>query len=566
MGGLRSLVVRLWIQDSSSSRSLSAWGVGLAGLICVGDKLSRTTASSLEANSLVFKMHQYYFVASTSLLNGPVALWRRMEVPNITVESGKPSYDRPGLVKLHSTLRALHQSTCANFLVTSELATRGLDHSGSESLSPAPAQMGRTISSKILEVRMKSSATRKQEISLAKRIEDVRFRIDSLRQERDRLSSEVRSRQTDIREAGEGLETAEGLLKQSKEALLKDKEKLESWLATFSSSRESNRKSAEYLRIRRLQLISQLSEIFPIQEPASATPTICYVGLPSSECLRERDDTDLAVGLGWVAHLTVMVSCLLGVPLRYPTLSAGSRSTVEDLILDRIPDKDREFPLFPKGNERVRFDYGVFLLNKNIAQLRWFCGEATSDAKPTLKNLSGLLQLCSTSSELPPSPEYRLPEARPLLAGTVLPTSTTDTEIEDSGSNQEVLGENKLETVAETNSVVKQVSEIQIVCDRDEKEVSIPSSPFKAPPPSLKDPSPLPSPGKSSPHTCEEAGLIKTRNGEAKEAVEEELLVELEEPEVGVEAEDLFRDIALRTEALSAPTSFKFSQKQRYYK
>ena len=96
--------------------------------------------------------------------------------------------------------------------------------------------------------------------------------------------------------------------------------------------------------------------------------------------------------------------------------------------------------------------------------------------------------------------------------------------------------------------------------------MSIPSSPFKAPPPSLKDPSPLPSPGKSSPHTCEEAGLIKTRNGEAKEAVEEELLVELEEPEVGVEAEDLFRDIALRTEALSAPTSFKFSQKQRYYK
>ena len=85
-----------------------------------------------------------------------------------------------------------------------------------------------------------------------------------------------------------------------------------------------------------------------------------------------------------------MVSCLMGVPLRssgvvmkqekdhcihlrYPTTSAGSRSTVEDLILDRfdpnvlgltfkicqnitfrIPDKDREFPLFPKGNERVR--------------------------------------------------------------------------------------------------------------------------------------------------------------------------------------------------------------------
>ena len=99
------------------------------------------------------------------------------------------------------------------------------------------------------------------------------------------------------------------MLKQSKEALTRDKEKLEAWLASFTNSRESNRKSAEYLRIRRLQLISQLSEIFPIQvlqkfykiqfewwqDPQSSTPTICYVGLPSSDCLRERDDTDLAV-------------------------------------------------------------------------------------------------------------------------------------------------------------------------------------------------------------------------------------------------------------------------------
>jgi len=561
MGGLRSLVVRLWIQDLSSSRCLAAWGVGLSGLTCIGDKLSRATASNLEANSLVFKMHQYYFVATSSLLSGPVALWRRTEVPNITVESGKPSYDRPGLAKLHSTLRALHQSTNANSLVTTELATRGLDHSGSDSHAAAPAQMGRTISSKILEVRMKSSATRKQEIFLAKRIEGVRFRIDSLRQERERLSLEVKGRRADLNKVGESLETGGDLLKQSKDALTRDKEKLEAWLASFTNSRESNRKSAEYLRIRRLQLISQLSEIFPIQDSQSSTPTICYVGLPSSDCLRERDDTDLAVGLGWVAHLTAMVSCLMGVPLRYPTTSAGSRSTVEDLILDRIPDKDREFPLFPKGNERVRFDYGVFLLNKNIAQLRWLCGETTSDAKPTLRNLAGLLNLCSTSSELPPSPEYRLPEARPVLAGTVLPTSTTDTEVEE--PSQEVL----VKEEAETKSESEQTSGNQIICDKEEKQGGVPTSPYKVSSPSLLIATSTPtSPSKSSPSICEEAPGDVSINGEAKEAVEEELLVEVEEPEVGVEAEDLFRDIALRTQALSAPTSFKSSQRQRYYK
>jgi len=290
------------------------------------------------------------------------------------------------------------------------------------------------------------------------------------------------------------------------------------------------------------------------------------VGLPSSDCLRERDDTDLAVGLGWVAHLTVMVSCLLGVPLRYPTASAGSRSTVEDLILDRIPDKDREFPLFPKGNERVRFDYGVFLLNKNIAQLRWLCGETTSDAKPTLRNLAGLLNLCSTSSELPPSPEYRLPEARPVLAGTVLPTSTTDTEVEE--PSQEVLVSLKVEEEAkETKSESENTSGNQIICDKEEeKQGGVPQSPYKAPSPSLKASSASPSPGKSSQHICEEAPVDVSINGEAKEAVEEELLLEVEEPEVGVEAEDLFRDIAMRTQALSAPTSFKSSQRQRYYK
>ena len=106
--------------------------------------------------------------------------------------------------------------------------------------------------------------------------------------------------------------------------------------------------------------------------------------------------SDAQVGLGWVAHLTAMVSCLLGVPLRYSgvvmnqkryhsmhlslrfsgiqprQLVAVARLRISSWtgLFDpnvfwltfeicksttfRIPDKDREFPLFPKGNERVR--------------------------------------------------------------------------------------------------------------------------------------------------------------------------------------------------------------------
>ena len=216
--------------------------------------------------------------------------------------------------------------------------------------------------------------------------------------------------------------------------LSKDREKLDAWLQTFQESRDCNRRTGEALKLRRNQLIGQLSEIFPIQDTSTPLPTICHVALPSSEAMRERDDTDLSVGLGWSSHLTVMVSSLLGVPLRYPTISGGSRSAIEDQILDRIPDKEREFPLFAKGVERVRFEYGVYLLNKNIAQLRWFCGDNTTDLRPTLSNLSGLLSSCfnsvggeaemySNSSNSSPA-RFQLPVAPPVLAGVTRPGTT----------------------------------------------------------------------------------------------------------------------------------------------
>lgn len=51
------------------------------------------------------------------------------------------------------------------------------------------------------------------------------------------------------------------------------------------------------------------------------------------------------------------------------------------------------FALFPKSRQdRDLFNYAVYLLNKNIAQLRLLCGLHTPDLKATLPNLLGLLQ------------------------------------------------------------------------------------------------------------------------------------------------------------------------------
>lgn len=49
------------------------------------------------------------------------------------------------------------------------------------------------------------------------------------------------------------------------------------------------------------------------------------------------------------------------------------------------------FPLYAKGKEKVVFEYAVWILNKNVAQLRQYCGLSTKDFRPTLANIMGLL-------------------------------------------------------------------------------------------------------------------------------------------------------------------------------
>jgi hypothetical protein len=53
-----------------------------------------------------------------------------------------------------------------------------------------------------------------------------------------------------------------------------------------------------------------------------------------------------------------------------------------------------KFPLYARGVDRTRFEYGVFLLNKNIEQLLQSQGVADIEPlKHTLPNLHKLLNL-----------------------------------------------------------------------------------------------------------------------------------------------------------------------------
>lgn len=175
------------------------------------------------------------------------------------------------------------------------------------------------------------------------------------------------------------------------------------WLVGHIHRREAQIHAKAQLNFRIKELISELQLIYPVARHGDKL-TICGVYLPDSENLAQCDDLQVSVGLGFVAHTVQMASIFTQVPLRYPIIHFGSRSRILDLIADKMPDTEREFPLFSKGKDKLQFNYAVYLLNKNIAALRCLHGLGTRDLRCTLLNLEGLLRLSEIGEAPPQSP------------------------------------------------------------------------------------------------------------------------------------------------------------------
>ncbi|XP_051881644.1 UV radiation resistance-associated gene protein isoform X2 [Pristis pectinata] len=158
------------------------------------------------------------------------------------------------------------------------------------------------------------------------------------------------------------------------------------------AKREMFLKTNAQLNIRCRQLLSELSYIYPVEVNDQKDYFMCGVKLPNSEDFQAKDEGSIAVALGYTAHLVLMISYFLQVPLRYPIIQKGSRSTIKDNITDKLSEKEREFPLYPRGGEKFQFEYGVYLLNKNIAQLRYQHGMSTPDLRQTLPNLKSFME------------------------------------------------------------------------------------------------------------------------------------------------------------------------------
>ena len=169
----------------------------------------------------------------------------------------------------------------------------------------------------------------------------------------------------------------------------------------------------------RRRICEELSTIFPIDTTDHPLLfTICGLPLPNTS-YEDMDEDTVSAALGYVARVVDMLQYYLAIPLPYPIEPFGSRSVIHDPI-SILADSQREFPLYMRGTVRFRFDYGVFLLNKNIERLAEGQGLKVIDIRQTLPNLKYLLYVCGEGKgELPPR---KAGGVRGLLAGQRTPS------------------------------------------------------------------------------------------------------------------------------------------------
>jgi UV radiation resistance-associated gene protein len=218
-------------------------------------------------------------------------------------------------------------------------------------------------------------------------VANLKKKLDSLKRRRTELSKQLRLRRNQMVE-GKALQ-----------------KKIEAYIAEAKtkSSREKEiaRKTLEDITGQRRRICEDLLHIFPIEPIEHRTLDFSIRGLklPNSDFNNSQDE-EVAAALGFVAQAVHQLSLYLSVPLPYPIRPRSSTSTIDDPI--SMTSGPRTYPLFTKGAVRYRFEYAVFLLNKDIEILANWLGLRLLDIRQTLPNLKYLLFVATAGKgELP---------------------------------------------------------------------------------------------------------------------------------------------------------------------
>uniref|UniRef100_A0A7S1XLF7 Uncharacterized protein n=1 Tax=Phaeomonas parva TaxID=124430 RepID=A0A7S1XLF7_9STRA len=155
-----------------------------------------------------------------------------------------------------------------------------------------------------------------------------------------------------------------------------------------AAARDAYARTQFLLEARQTRLLAELQSIYPLQLLPNREWAIRGLELPRE--MLSKDDEHVSSALGYTAHLVLMLSKYLGVPLRYQILFYSSRSAIRDEVRDGANASNNTYYLFRRGVERERFESAVLMLQKNCDQLLAARGVPYAPELSMLANLQNL--------------------------------------------------------------------------------------------------------------------------------------------------------------------------------
>ncbi|XP_050295307.1 UV radiation resistance-associated gene protein [Anthonomus grandis grandis] len=414
-----SVVFRLWKSTKKGDEIMLTWGVNFSGLVCLGNKIADLQPKYFKVNSVIFIIQGVYFTSQhyirhdldkplpfqknlnliQTLKEDPV-VYRRVgvKVPKGEVAS---SYSLDKLRRLQELQRQIKNKRTEVEHVKEKIKSlsereqkqevySSKDHHNSIRFAPQLLTMNSL--NKMLHEKP-TKAERELMTQIMKKMEVCRFRLRLLHEERDKKSINIRKLKQKLTELEDENEERNSNLMSLYHTLSKESHQWDEYRHRLMARRERLLMLNDQLKMRQADLLKELLFIYPISKiPKENKYTMLGIHLPDSETLIDYQDAGVSVVLGYICHILMMCSIFLQVPLRHPVKHYGSRSVIYNQVYPDVPDKDREFPLYIKGRDRAHFNLAVFLLNKNISQLRWYLHrKITVDLKETLKHVRSLL-------------------------------------------------------------------------------------------------------------------------------------------------------------------------------
>ena len=218
-----------------------------------------------------------------------------------------------------------------------------------------------------------------------------RRRLQKAAKKRDELRGQLQIRRDAIRDGRRNQKKEESTLKNARQHLSYKQHELQQLRQLICGQRR--RVCSNVADIYPIDPVPEKSFAFTIR--GLALPKASFDGFSSS-----YEDTVIAAALGHVVHVISLLSLYLSSLLPYPVSFMCSTSSIVDVLA--MTTGSRTYPLFPRSGPRFRFEYGVFLLNKNIEMLTSRLDAKVLDIRHTLANLKFVLYLATAGEgELP---------------------------------------------------------------------------------------------------------------------------------------------------------------------